>query len=141
MNPLSPVNGNGSKTALCPAWCRPGVLHYIEPVWQLVGRTVWWRMGRKHVTAALDRRDEAGGDVIVAHTRGQSINRRLPLRMMNFAGDAIVSNDPCVVLCQRHEDEYASAVLCACNPAEQKLFERGTMCSRTLHRAWNKREP
>src|SRR5215831_5836803 len=90
---------------------QPCPLHYIEPIWQFVGRAVRWRVRRKHVTAAFDR------------------------------GDAIVSNDPCVVLCQRHEDEYASAVLCACNPAEQKLFERGTMCSRTLHRAWNKREP
>jgi len=74
-------------------------------------------MGRKHVTAALDRSDEASGDLIIVHTRGQCINRGLPLRMMNFLCDPIVSNDPCVVLCQRYEDEYASAVLCAGNPA------------------------
>src|SRR5262249_36245632 len=117
MNPLSPVNGNGSKTALCPAWCRPGVLHYIEPVWQFVGRTIGRRMGRKHITAALDRCDEAGGDLIVVNTHCQSINCRLPLRMMNFLGNPLVSNDPCIVLCERHEDEYASAVLCAGNPA------------------------
>ena len=90
-------------------------LYYIEPVWQFVGRAVRWCMSRKDVTAALDRRDETGGDLIVVHTRGQGINRRLPLRMMNFLCDPIVSNDPCVVLRQRYEDEYASAVLCAGN--------------------------
>jgi hypothetical protein len=35
-------------------------------------------MGRKHVTAALDRRDEASGNLIVVHARGQGIDRRLP---------------------------------------------------------------
>src|SRR5262245_25307719 len=98
-------------------------------------------MGREHVTAALDRRDEAGGDLIVVHTPCQSINRCLPLRMMNFSGNSLVSNDPCVVLCERYEDEYSSAVLCAGNPAQQKLFERGPMCSGALYRAWNERQP
>ena len=74
-------------------------------------------MDRKHVTAALDRRDEAGSDLVVAHTRGQGINRGLPLRMMNFSGDALVGNDPCIVFCQRYEDQYAGTVLCATNPA------------------------
>ena len=46
-------------------------------------------MGRKHLTAALDRSDEASGDLIIVHTRGQCINRGLPLRMMNFSGDPI----------------------------------------------------
>ena len=77
MSPL--FNGNGSKTALGPAWCRPWALHYIEPVWQLVGRAVGRCMGRKHVTAAFDRGDETGGNVIVVHARCQSINRCLPL--------------------------------------------------------------
>ena len=49
------------------------MLYYVEPIWQFIGRAIGWRMGRKHVTAALDRRDEAGGDLIVVHTRGQSI--------------------------------------------------------------------
>jgi len=44
-------------------------------------------MGRKHVTAALDRRDEASGNLIVVHACGKGIDRRLPLRMMNFLGD------------------------------------------------------
>src|SRR6516225_6771865 len=84
------------RTIECPlSWW----LYYIEPVWQFVGRAVRWCMSRKDVTAALDRRDEAGGDLIVVHTRGQGINRGLPLRMMNFLCDPIVSNDPCVVLC------------------------------------------
>jgi hypothetical protein len=74
-------------------------LYYIEPVWQFVGRAVRWCMSREDVTAALDRRDEAGSDLIVVHTRGQGVNRRLPFRMMNFLCDPIVSNDPCVVLC------------------------------------------
>jgi hypothetical protein len=36
-------------------------------------------MGRKNVSAALDRRDEASGNLIVAHAYGQGINRSLPL--------------------------------------------------------------
>ena len=54
-------------------------LYYIEPIWQFIGRAVGWRMRRKHVTAAFDRGDETGGNVIVVHARCQSINRCLPL--------------------------------------------------------------
>ena len=74
-------------------------------------------MGREHVTAALDRRDEASGNLIVVHAWGQGINRRLPLRMVNFLGDPLIRDDPCIMLCERYEDEYASAVLCAGNSA------------------------
>jgi hypothetical protein len=75
-------------------------------------------MGREHLTAALDRRDKASGNLIVVHPCGQGINRGLPLRMVNFLGDPLVGDYPCVVFCQRYEDEYASAVFCAGNPAE-----------------------
>lgn len=79
-------------------------------------------MGRKHVAAALDRCDEASRNLIVVHARGQGINRRLPLRMMNFSGDALIGNDPCVVLSERYKDEHAGSVLLEC----------GTMCACTL---------
>ena len=98
-------------------------------------------MGRKHISAALDRCDEASRNLIVVHACGQGINRRLPLRMMNYSGNPLVSNDPCVVLCERYEDEYASAVLCATNSAYHELLERGAMCPRSLHWARNEREP
>jgi len=97
-------------------------------------------MGRKHGTAALDRCDEAGSDLVVAHTCGQGINRGLPFRVMNFLRDPLVSNDPCVVFCQRYEDHYTGTLSCATNPAYLELLERGAMCSRPLHWARNKRE-
>src|SRR5262245_24228812 len=114
-------------------------LHYIEPVWQLVGRAVGWRMGRKHVTAALDRRDEAGSDLVGAHISGQRINRGLPFRMINLLGYPLVGNDPCVVFCQRYKDQYAGTAPCATNPAYDELLERGAMCSGPLHWARNER--
>src|SRR6516162_3714130 len=97
--PLRVRNGHSEGKQVCPPsdirWCAGAAfflsvtwsLYYIEPVWQFVGRAVRWCMSRKDVTAALDRRDETGGDLIVVHTRGQGINRRLPLRMMNFLCD------------------------------------------------------
>src|SRR5215471_11112552 len=90
-------------------------------------------MGRKHITAARNGSDKAASDLVGAHTRGQLINRGLPLRMMNFSSDPLVGNNPCVVFCQRYEDQNTGTVFCATNSAYHELLERGAICSHPLH--------
>ena len=92
-------------------------------------------MGSQHRAATFDCRSKSCGDAAGSHVADQSVDRRLPLGTVNFLCNAVVSNDACVALGQRYEDQYARAVPGMGDTAYNELLKRGPVCAGALHSA------
>ena len=73
--------------------------------------------------------------------RRQRVDRGLPLAIRHFRSNPIVGDDARIMLGERHEDQYAGAVLGAADAANDELLDGGTMRARPLQRTRDQQKP
>ncbi len=94
-------------------------------------------MRGKNRAALLNRGDETRRDAPLPHMDHEGINGGPPLRQLYFPSDALVRDNSNVMFRKGYVDQNAATILGPGNATNHELFERRSMCSCPLYRAWN----
>ena len=84
-------------------------------------------MCREHRTATFDGGNKPLGNLSIAHVPDQLVNGGLPLRLPDLRGNALVRDNPGIVLCHRCEDQHGTAMSGVGETPQEELFDGPAM--------------